>query len=351
MVPVPTNPTFMSASSGSLAGASGYDVGWARNRQGDMLRGILAIALAATSWGTTGAATAVLVAQAGAHPLLIGAVRMGVAAALLLAGARLVAGTLRVSRADRARCLATGACMAAFQVAYFTAVTLSGIAVTALVAICSAPLLIALLARLWLGEPLSGRTLGALALGVAGTALLVAGPGRGAGPDPPRLLAGVVLALGAGLAYALYVIVTKLGLSHAAPLPLTAATFTAAALLMIPAFALVEAPMTQVARGWPWLLYLGAVATAGAYALYATGLALVPATVAGLVSLMEPLTATLLGVLLFGERLGALGALGALLMLAALAVALTRPRRPASPDSRPEGPTRSGAPGRPGTRA
>ena len=47
------------------------------------------------------------------------------------------------------------------------------------------------------------------------------------------------------------------------------------------------------------------------YALYTTGLRRVPASVAGVVTLLEPLTATLLGVLVFGERLGAAGVVGA----------------------------------------
>jgi DME family drug/metabolite transporter len=317
------NATFMTRLLRVAGFGPGYDVGLAGDRQADIRRGVVLIALAATSWGTTGAATAVLVSRAGAHPLLIGAVRMVVAAALLLGMARLLAGRAWVPRADLGRCAAAGACMAGFQAAYFTAVTLGGIAVTALVAICSAPLLIAALAALLLDEPLTARTAGALVLGVLGTALLAAGAGAGRGPAAPRLLAGVALALGAGLAYALYVIVTKRSLARAAPLPLTATTFAGAALLAAPALAVVEAPMVQIALGWPWLLYLGAVATAGAYALYATGLVLVPASVAGLVALMEPLTATLLGVLVFGERLGGLGALGAVLLLGALAAALT----------------------------
>jgi DME family drug/metabolite transporter len=292
-----------------------------------VLRGAALIALAATSWGTTGSVTAVLVARAGAHPLLIGAVRMALAAVLLLAGARIAGGTVRVARRDRTRILAAGAAMAGFQAAYFTAVTLGGIAVTALVAISSAPILIALLAASLLGERLTARTLIALPLGAAGTALLVRGAG-GPATTATRPAAGVLLALLAGLAYALYVVVTKASVAASAPLPLTAATFSVAALLTAPAVAWVEAPFRQIALGWPWLLYLGGVATAGAYALYATGLTRVPASVAGIVSLMEPLTATLLGVLLFGERLGAAGALGAILLAGALGLAIARPGSP-----------------------
>jgi DME family drug/metabolite transporter len=289
------------------------------------------IALAATSWGTTGAVTTVLVAQAQASPLLIGVARLWLAAVLLAGGARLVTGTLAVARPDRVRCLVLGACMAVFQAAYFTAVTLSGIAVTALVAICSAPILIAALAGPLLGERPTRGTWRALALGVTGTALLVAGRG-GAVTTAPGFLAGALLALVAGLAYALYAVLAKAALARTAPLPLAAATFTAAALLLTPVLAWTDAPLRQVALGWPWLLYLGAVATGGAYALYTTGLRHVPASTAGVVALLEPLTATLLGVAAFGERLGAAGAVGGLLLLAGIGLLLAaRPRVTGAP--------------------
>src|SRR5439155_4317796 len=65
--------------------------------------------------------------------------------------------------------------------------------------------------------------------------------------------------------------------------------------------------------------------TAGAYAIYALGLRHVPASVAGIVTLTEPFTATLLGVLLFGERLGVTRVFGALLLCAALGLVLGPP--------------------------
>jgi drug/metabolite transporter, DME family len=282
-----------------------------------VLAGLLLIALAAASWGTTGSVTTILVQRHGAEPLVIGVARMVVAAALLLAAARLAGASLRIARADLGRCLLMGICMAAFQAAYFTAVVMTGIAVTALLAICSAPLMIAMLAAAVLGERLSVRIAIALGLGVAGTALLVAGPAGGLAVGP-RLAGGAVLALTAGLAYALYVITAKVSLARSAPLPLTALSFTAAALVMLPVLAWSTAPLEQLARGWPWLLYLGSVTTAGAYAAYTSGLRRVPAAVAGIVTLLEPLTATLLGVLAFGEPLGALGGLGALALLGAI---------------------------------
>lgn len=287
-----------------------------------MAHGLVLIALAAVSWGTTGSVMTVLAERAAASPLLVGAARLWIAAALLLLNARMLGRWPAIAAADVWRWIAMGACMAGYQAAYFTAVTLSGIAVAALIAICSAPLMIAVMAPVALGERLGGRVRLALTLGVAGTALLIAVP-RGALDLSPRFVGGALLALAAGLAYALYVVLAKATLARMAPLPLTALTFTAGAVLLTPAILWTEAPLRQLTLGWPWLLYLGAVATAAAYAVYSVGLRGVPAAVAGIVTLLEPLTATLLAVLIFGERLGSAGIVGALLLLSALGLLAT----------------------------
>src|SRR5439155_1747384 len=88
-----------------------------------------------------------------------------------------------------------------------------------------------------------------------------------------RMLTGAVLllALAAGLAYALYVVIAKAAVMRTAPLRLAALTFAVAAVLMAPAL-LMPGAATRLALGWLGLLYLGAVTTAGAYALYTAGL-------------------------------------------------------------------------------
>jgi drug/metabolite transporter, DME family len=129
-------------------------------------------------------------------------------------------------------------------------------------------------------------------------------------------------ALVAGASYGVYVIVTKAALVRTAPLPLAGVNFGIAAIALAPALFTGDAGR-QIALGWPWLLYLGAVTTAGAYAIYTIGLRDVPAPVAGVASLLEPLTATILGTLVFGERLGVAGGFGAALVFAALALLVT----------------------------
>ena len=291
-----------------------------------MLIGLLLVALASISWGTTGAVLTLVVRQADASPLLVGWMRLAIAAPCLVLAAlwaarrsRLAAWPHRLAPGTLAGSLVLGVAMASFQTCYFLAVTLTGVAVAALLAICSAPLMIALLAAAFLNERLTPTVGVSLGLAVAGTGMLVVGP-RGLGEISGHFGLGALLALGAGLSYAVYAVLAKRLLTRMAPLTVAAATFVVAALVLAPALPAERHVLGSIAAGWPLLLYLGLGPTAGAYALFTMGLRRVPASVAGIVSLLEPLTASLLGVVAFRETLGALGVVGGALLLAALAI-------------------------------
>jgi len=300
-----------------------------------MLIGLALISLAAISWGTTGATMTLLARDTAVSPLLVGWARLAIAAPCLLAGAAL--GEAAGPAGGRRRLvdpslwhppnlgplLAGGAAMAGYQICYFSAVPLTGVAVTALLAICSAPIMIAFLAATLLGERLTPMLLACLGMAVAGTALLVLGP-RGPGEISGHFGLGALLALGAGLCYAVYAVAAKGLVSRLRPLTVAAATFTLGAVLLSPvAIGAGLLPQLQLAA-LPLLLYLGIGPTAVAYALFSAGLRRVPATVAGIVTLLEPLTATTLGISVFGESLGAQGMAGATLLLGALVLLTAR---------------------------
>lgn len=208
--------------------------------------------------------------------------------------------------------------MALYQVSYFWAVSLSGVAIAALVAICSSPLFIVLLAAWRLGEKLTAKIYLSLGLGVLGTVLLVANPGAIANHQS-NFLIGVVLALVSGFSYALYVVLAKARLSQEHPAALAAFSFTAAALLLTPVLVL-QPPLGEYLKVLPYFLYLGIVPTGIAYAFYMAGLHRTSASTAGIAVLLEPLTATLLGVWVFKEPMGVTGMIGAGLLLGAIAL-------------------------------
>jgi DME family drug/metabolite transporter len=289
-----------------------------------VLRGLILIALAAISWGTTGATMTLLARHAAADPLLVGFVRLAIAAPFLLGAALVSTRNWRLTTGrDALALLVMGGAMAAYQVFYFRAVTLTGVAVAALLAICSSPLMIAGLAALFLRERLTAVVVASLVMAVVGTALLVIGPRR-IGEISSGFALGAVLALGAGLSYAMYAVIGKATLARVSPLPLAGITFTLAALALAPVLWWEPAVAEPLQKGWPLFLYLGLVPTALAYGLFTVGLRRTPATVAGITTLLEPLTASTLGVLFFGERLGVAGTIGAILLLTAIALLTVR---------------------------
>lgn len=283
------------------------------------MTGMILIALAAVSWGTTGATMTTLAADTPAGPLFVGFMRVAVAAPVLLVVAQSLNRPWPRWRVRIPVALVAGICMAGFQIGYFSSITRIGVVLTALIAICSAPIMIAVLSVIFLRERLTNRVTAALVLGIAGTSLLLLGQGRLGGREG-EFLVGSLFALGAGLSYAVYAVMAKRVMEEIHPLQLASMTFAAAAVLLTPA--LVAQPQLEAtfAQGWPLLLYLGLIPSALGYILFNTGLTTTGATVASIVTLLEPLTASILGITLFDERLGVLGMVGAAILLAAIVI-------------------------------
>jgi DME family drug/metabolite transporter len=157
--------------------------------------------------------------------------------------------------------------------------------------------------------------LAATALAVAGCVLLITAGAR------IRVDGwGVVLALGAGGAYATYAVASKRLLEEQPPEAAMAVVFCLAALFLSPLLLAVDLGWLAQPRGLGVALHLGLVATAAAYTLFARGLASVPVATAVTLSLAEPLTAGTLGVVLLGERLTPSAALGIGLVFGGLAL-------------------------------
>ena len=106
------------------------------------------------------------------------------------------------------------------------------------------------------------------------------------------------------------------------PLHATTIAFGVGALALLPFAHPTEAFRTP--EIWGLLLYVGIVPTAISYTLFFFGMRYVRATVASVLTLIEPLTATILAWLLFGERLGAAGLVGAIMLFGAI-ILLYRP--------------------------
>ncbi|MCS0600664.1 DMT family transporter [Streptomyces sp. LP11] len=285
-------------------------------------RGLLYLIITGAAWGTAGAAASLVYRASDLGAFGLSFWRCALGLVLLLAGRGLrppvrPAGGERLRR-KAVRALATGVGLAVFQTAYFAAVRSTGLAVATVVTLGAGPVLIALGARLLLGERLGAG--GVLAVGGALAGLGVLTLGGSAATVRPT---GVLLALASAAGYGVMTLLTRWWgrAGGAGASGTTVGAFAVTTLCLFP-FALHEGLLPHTAHP-AWLLvllvYVAAVPTALAYALYFAGAAVVRSATVSVIMLLEPVTAAVLAVALLGERLTATTAAGTLLMLGSVA--------------------------------
>ncbi|MCT2222851.1 EamA family transporter [Microbacterium paraoxydans] len=268
----------------------------------------LVTALAPAAWGTTYLVTTELL-PAG-HPLLAGLLRAlpaGLLAVLLARrlphgtwwGKVLVLGALNIG--------------AFFPLLFLAAERLPG-GVAAAVA-GAQPLIVLGLGALVLGERVRPVSAAAAVAGAAGVALVVLGPA--AALD----LWGLVAALGGVTATGLGMILTKRWgrPSGVGPVAYAGWQLSAGGLLLLPLTFAVEGPPPALDAGallgYLWLATAGGII---AYTLWFRGIQRLPVIVPGLLALLSPIVATLLGVLVVGESFTVVQVAGIVITLAAL---------------------------------
>jgi drug/metabolite transporter, DME family len=298
-----------------------------RHRSSRPVAGPLLVVVAAVIWGTTGTATHL---APGVPAFVFGAVTFGLGG-LVMAGATL--GPTRRALADRrirGRVLLAAAALAVYAVVFYLALAEAGVAVGTTVAIGSSPAFAGVLEWASDRRRVTGRWVTATVISVAGMALLTLARGGGSGSAPATaLIVGVLAALAAGFTYAMYtwLVAGALGTPTdllAAERPeargVAGAVFVLAALPLVVLAVAFGWPDLVVPKHWPVFLYLALVPTAIGHTLYAVGLRTVSSSLATLLSLLEPVVAAVLAVLVVGESIGVLGWIGVVLVVVGLAV-------------------------------
>jgi DME family drug/metabolite transporter len=281
------------------------------------------LVLAGLLWGTGGLTGTLLGRATGLSPVSVAALRLLTGGALIVAFLVIPGRRWPAGRAAWTRIALTGLLAATFQAAYFTSVSLTSVSLATLVTIGATPVIV-LGAELLLGRrrlDRSGVTRTALAL--AGLGLLVGLPSGGY--SPVAVLEGAAMALLASAGFAV------LTLAGAVPVPglgeetVTGLGFTVGGLILIPLAVVTGGLAFQPsAAALGWLAALAAGPTALAYTLYFRGLRTAPASTGALLSMLEPLTATVLSVALLGNRLSPAGIAGAVLLAGAV-ISAARP--------------------------
>ncbi len=191
------------------------------------------------------------------------------------------------------------------------------------------PALVAVTMFLFFGERCSGRTMAGCLVALGGVALLCLG-GEG-----QVTLRGVILVLLSALSYALYMVELKVSraLQGLAAGPLT---FHAMA-LSLPLFFLSMVLTPEGIQGipsasaWGDLLGLALLPSFLSYTLLAVSIALVGPTKTAILGALEPLTAVILGILVFREPVTWQGVLGFLVVMGAMLCVIHQDKGESSP--------------------
>ncbi|WP_407305835.1 DMT family transporter [Desulfosporosinus sp. SB140] len=279
-----------------------------------MNTGLMLIVLSAILWGTAGISAKYLINIYSLSALTIGAMRLLIASPVLLTMSKIqLKEKVKIDRRHYVLFVIYGITVATYQIAYFSAVKSIMVSVATLIALCTAPIFVAILSRIFLKEKMKTTVITALVVSIVGTSLIIGLRGN-------QILAGTsywgyILALGAGLSYSVYTLCGKELVVYYPSTKVISITFSLGALLMLP---FVKIPGNLSWNAWAILLYLGVVPTAIAYIIFTQGLKKSSATKASIATLFEPLTSTTLSVLLIGEKFNASQLLGALLLSSAL---------------------------------
>ncbi|MDR1386260.1 MAG: DMT family transporter [Propionibacteriaceae bacterium] len=311
------------------------------------MRSVLIVILAAVLFGTTG--TTGSFAPAGASPLSVGAARMVAGGALMalvgwLNWRRRAAVAPGPARPDPTRPDPTGPAlppqsnrvalptwlalagagfgMAAYQWTFFAGVRANGVAVGTIVTLGASPLWAGLFEWLIRGRSPRRPWLIATGLAVVGVVLL---SGGSAEVD----FGGVALSATAGAAYALELVMMKIPLDRGwSSSDAVSWVMGLAGLASAPVLIWTDTAWLATWRGAAVVGWLSLVTIVVAYQLLAVGLKRLPAATITTLTLAEPATATLLGLIVLQERLTQAGLAGVVVIVAGLAVLALAERRP-----------------------
>ncbi len=161
----------------------------------------------------------------------------------------------------------------------------------------------------------------ALALGLAsaGTALVLLGGGSGA-----LNATGVLLGLGAGIAYSVYILVADGVVGRIDAWRFSALVTTGAALAVTLAGVVTGSLALPAGSAWLWVAAIALVSTVLPVSTFLLGLERVGAPTASIVSTVEPVLTVSLAVALLGETLGPAQLLGGAFVVAAVVALQSR---------------------------
>lgn len=279
----------------------------------------LMILVAAMLWGTVGAAKTF--APPGVDSISIGAMRLLIGGIVLLITASLM-GKMTLKGWPLKTILLAALSMALFQPFFFTAVSLTGVAVGTVTAIGSAPVFSGMIEWIVFKSRPAGVWWASTFLAVVGCIILMFNTSA-VTVDPM----GILSALGAGVSFAGFTILNSRIVRTHHPVASAAVIFSTSALMLSPFIFIYDSSWLLESDGLFVALHIGVPATGVAYYLFAAGLRYVKSSTAVTLSLAEPLTASLLGVFLVGEILDTWSWVGLIMLLMGIILLVLQSRK------------------------
>lgn len=270
------------------------------------------VALASVLFGTSGTARSLLPDDSS---------DLGVAGMRLILGAVPLLAYAWLRHRDSLRrpetlVVVAGVAMAAFQVFFFQSVSAAGVAIGTMLTIGSGPIIAACIEYATTRSVPRGVPLG-IALAVTGLVLLVMGSPRSDGGAVS--LAGIAAGLAAGACYAGYTHVSKTLLGRGwSGAWVMSQSFGFSAIAGIVLVAVSPMGWLSSAGSWATVGYLGVATIAIPYVLYAAALVHLPSSTVVTLTLVEPVTATLLGAFVLDEVIGVGSWIGACIVISGL---------------------------------
>ncbi len=257
-------------------------------------RGPILILLATVCASTTGTAQAF--APEGASPLVVGAVRLWLGFAFMLAWCFLRGKKVSIKGWPVRRTVISALGIVFYQLTFFAAVASTGVAVGTVVTCGSIPLLASVLGYVFLREKPQRVWYPATAAALAGLALL------SVTDNAETNLLGLLLAVAAGFSYSVYAAFGKSLTRTYDPGVVVTVLFGIGALAIMPVFFLFPVSWMFTGQGLMICIHLGLITAAASYTLYLSGLKYIPVSAATTINLSESLLAACWGVFLLGEQ-------------------------------------------------
>jgi len=281
--------------------------------------GIFAVALGTIIWGTVGPVVGLFPEGTEFQYSLVRNLSGTTALWLLVLFSK---NKKRYTKQDIVPILIAGTGAALFFPLFILAFQLTGVGVAAVVSIGVAPIFVGIIAWIALRQPPGKQWAIGTFIAVTGVVAL----NWPSGNNTVNVL-GIGFALAAAFGYSLQA--TGMGMisKRHTPFQCVAPMFTIGTLFQAPLsygkdFSFLQDPVLLMGA-----LYGGIVTVALAYAFFIYGIARIGAATAVTVGLMEPLTASILGVVLLGETVSAVGLVGSVLILAGLVVVSRPPKQ------------------------